>query len=288
MKSAFRSGQILILVLLIVVVALAVGLSVASRNITNLKTSTQTEQSQRAFTAAEGGVEDVLSRLSTIAQGIPVGNQTTVNVPVGDITANVNVKASGIYSQEVKLGDVAQIDLNNAYTSGVRTVVIEWAKIGTPEVSPAASIEITFVCQKDTSCFGLKTGSGSGYTQERFAIYVVAPTDGSNESGFVQCGSTAPPVASLPNISPFGCQAKVTLPNDNVILARIRPFHKATTVNVHSGDTEPALPVQSYDITSKASTDAGVTRSVNVQRTVLPQLPAAFDYVLFSESDIIK
>ncbi len=64
MKTAKKSGQILILVLLIVVVALAVGLSVASRNITNLRSSTQTEQSQRAFTAAEGGVEDVLSRLS--------------------------------------------------------------------------------------------------------------------------------------------------------------------------------------------------------------------------------
>src|SRR3989338_3404772 len=96
-----RRGQILILVLLIVVVALAVGLSVASRNITNLRTSTQTEQSQRAFSAAEGGVEDVLSKLSTIANDINVGssnsgcavagNQAICSVPVGEITANVNV-----------------------------------------------------------------------------------------------------------------------------------------------------------------------------------------------------
>ena len=56
-----KSGQILILVLLVVVVVLAIGLSVASRNITNLRTATQSEQSQRAFGAAEGGVEKVLS-----------------------------------------------------------------------------------------------------------------------------------------------------------------------------------------------------------------------------------
>src|SRR3972149_6444629 len=102
-----KQGQILILVLLAVVVILAVGLSVASRNITNLRTSTQTEQSQRAFSAAEGGVEDVLSRLSTIAQSPSIATGVDVPVTVGDITANVNVKASSVYEAVVEEGTVA-------------------------------------------------------------------------------------------------------------------------------------------------------------------------------------
>ena len=55
-----KKGQVLVLVLLVVVVALAVGLSVASRNLTNLRITTQSEQSQRAFNAAEGGNEHAL------------------------------------------------------------------------------------------------------------------------------------------------------------------------------------------------------------------------------------
>src|SRR3989338_6979057 len=97
-----KSGQILILILLIVVVALAVGLSVASRNITNLRTSTQAEHSQRALSAAEGGVEDVLSRLNYVAQYITTGTavpglvctgsgQANCTVSVGNIDANVVV-----------------------------------------------------------------------------------------------------------------------------------------------------------------------------------------------------
>src|SRR3989344_3793955 len=102
MKSR-KSGQILILVLLIVVVALAVGLSVASRNLTNLKTATQTEQSQRAFTAAEGGVEDVLSRLSTITSNPQVNTASGLDVPVAvvGITATVNVKAISTYERTI-------------------------------------------------------------------------------------------------------------------------------------------------------------------------------------------
>lgn len=291
MKAAKKRGQILILVLLIVVVALAIGLSVASRNIVNLRTSTQTEQSQRAFSAAEGGVEDVLSRISNIATAIgnptgpeavssgctnfTQGQSATCPVGVGDISANVEIKASGTYEQYVKLGDVAQIDLKNAYTNGVSTVYFEWGKLGTDEVdasNTSASVEITFVCEKVT-CFTIPGPPGSSYSQQRFAY----TTGGPGETGFTNCPG---------NTTTFKCRVPVPLPNDNVILARIRPFHKGTTVRV-SGDPV-ALPIQTYNISSTAAVESGVTRKVEVVRNALPQLPAVFDYVLFSESSIEK
>src|SRR3989344_2427210 len=115
MESRMKSGQILILVLLIVVVSLAVGLSVASRNLTNLRISTQTEESQRAFSAAEGGVEDVLSRLNAISADSRVLDSAGYTLPlirVGDeIDATVNVKGKIIYKSTVELGKVAQVDL---------------------------------------------------------------------------------------------------------------------------------------------------------------------------------
>ncbi|OGD87219.1 hypothetical protein A2870_03670 [Candidatus Curtissbacteria bacterium RIFCSPHIGHO2_01_FULL_41_11] len=265
-----RSGQILIIVLLVVVVALAVGLSVASRNITNLRTSTQTEQSQRAFTAAEGGVEDVLSRLSTITSGIPVGGQTTVNVPVGNLTANVSIASANTYQQVIDEGNVGQI----ALSGGSGTVQVEWVNSSdSSESGNPASLEITEI------------NGVSPYTQVRSAWS--GADHGGDQQGFVDPSTTtlSAPYHNCTSGSGFQKCVQIDLAASPVFL-RIRPFWNKATVMVSS--SSGSLPAQTYNITSTASTQAGITRKVQVTRTALPQLPASFDYVLFSEQDIVK
>lgn len=61
-----QSGQILLIVVLTMIVALTVGLSVAARIVTELKLSKQNEESQRAFQAAESGIQQTLIRQSPI------------------------------------------------------------------------------------------------------------------------------------------------------------------------------------------------------------------------------
>ncbi len=257
-----KSGQILILVLLVVVVALAVGLSVASRNLTNLKTSAQTEQSQRAFAAAEGGIEDVLSRLTQVASTIPSGGSTTQNVTVGNLTANVTVTSSNVYQFTVDLGTVGQVDLRGA--SG--QIQIEWANVNdSVEANQPASLEVTQVSQ-----------SGSNYSQTRTA-WSGGNFGGRSESGF--SSPTCTPSAA------FKLCTKIPLDSGAVSL-RIRPFWAKSTVKVTSAGG--SLPVQTYNLASVATTDSGVTRKVQVIRTALPTLPAAFDYVLFANGDIAK
>src|SRR3990167_4918743 len=148
MEIGMKSGQILILVLLIVVVSLAVGLSVASRNLTNLKISTQAEESQRAFSAAEGGVEDALSRLDSIKTQPDITTGHTENVTVGDISATVKVTGRNVYETTVPLGEVAQVNVDG-YTGAV---TVEWP------ASPFVALEFTLVSL-----------SGSTYTQTRSA-----------------------------------------------------------------------------------------------------------------------
>ena len=259
-----HKGQILILVLLVVVVALAVGLSVASRNITNLRTSTQTEQSQRAFSAAEGGVEDVLSRLSQIASNPNITTGVTENVAVGDIIARVDVKGSNVYQTTIEEGSVGQIDLAGP-PSASGNLIIEWAKNSdTVESAQPASIEVTQVY-----------GISPSYLQKRYA-YSSGPFVGRDEVGFssVSCAGSGE----------FKCSVTVPL-EANPVLLRIRPFWVKATVRVTGSGT---LPLQTYDVTSTATTDLGIARRVQVQRTALPQLPASFDYVLFSEDSIVK
>lgn len=282
-----KSGQILIIVLLIVVVTLAVGLSVASRNITNLRTSTQTERSQRAFSAAEGGVEDVLSRLSQVANLISVGTPTpgcsvtstttaTCNVIVGDLQANVNVQAKKEYEATLTTGEVAQIDLR---TYG-GNVYIEWAKNNTDEANSPASLELTFVCSPGAlNCIDVQNiTSASGYKQRRYYY----PGDSSRTDEQLTGAMPVCPSGS----TEFKCKtATLSLGGTNVLFVRVKPFWKDTTVKV-SGDS--GFPVQIYEVNSLASTTEGITRKVVVQRTALPTLPAAFDYALFSEDPISK
>lgn len=272
MKVVAARGQILILVLLIVVVALAVGLSVAARNITNLRTSAQTEQSQRAFSAAEGGVEDTLSKLSTF-QNVPVAGQT-VDVPVGNLTANVTVKSSTTYQSTIDLGSVGQINL--AGMAAGSAVNIEWGKnqncssgASAPFVS---TIAVTQYASDGTQLRNVYQGCAFASGRDETGPFNT-PSGCSGADGFMKCTQ----ITTIPGAA----------------LMRIRPFWEPTAVRV-SGAT---IPVQMYDITSTAqvvpagsnpSTTGGVTRTVRVQRAALPQLPAAFDYVLFSNGGIAK
>src|SRR3990167_10953264 len=90
-----QTGQILIIFLLILVVGLALVLSVASRSITDIRITTTSDESSRAYFAAEAGIEEALKQLQTDADYAKDGveldfksvNQTTANVNVDNLTS---------------------------------------------------------------------------------------------------------------------------------------------------------------------------------------------------------
>src|SRR3989344_3482842 len=278
-----KQGQILILVLLAVVVVLAIGLSVASRNITNLRTSTQTEQSQRAFTAAEGGVEDVLSNLPAYARADSglgcnlAGDISTCDVDVGGLEAKVQVKSSRVYEAAIQLGNVAQIDLDEFIGD---TVKVEWAKEDDPiEVvaNGSAAIEISLVY--GASPYNIERwyfqGGSVPPSTSRDELIISNPPGASDSCvavGFEHCVEVN--LVGSPSFQP---------PQ----VLRIRPFFTKTTAKVAAVSPDE-LPLQTYDVSSTAKTEIGVTRKVQVSRSALPQVPAVFDYAIYSENDIIK
>jgi type II secretory pathway pseudopilin PulG len=74
-----QSGQILLITLLVLSVLTTVALALVSRSSTDVNISTQVEESQRAFSAAEAGIEEALRR--NLAPG---GGSVTINLPSGD------------------------------------------------------------------------------------------------------------------------------------------------------------------------------------------------------------
>jgi len=268
-KYSMRSGQVLIIVLLVIVVVLALGLSVASKNITNLRTATQTEQSQRAFSAAEGGIESALAKVSSgsVAGG---ANFTLKELGISnDVNGTVSVAESRTYGGVVALGNVAQIDLNGF--PGDRDIRILWAKNNEKDSDGPASLEITQIFDTSPVQQVRYFIKGSGSRVRESAV--------SNPAGLSDC----------PGFSPGEfLQCKQVRSKSNAKILRIKPFWVDTTVKVASTDLLQPLPVQTYDVVSTATTDIGVTRKVQVTKTALKQLPAVFDYVLFSEGSVIK
>lgn len=68
-KKNSENGQILLVVVLAAVITLTVGLSVATRTITNTRISTDESDSQKAFSAAEAGLEQLAKDSTLAAQG---------------------------------------------------------------------------------------------------------------------------------------------------------------------------------------------------------------------------
>ncbi len=56
-----QQGQVILILVLIMTVALAIGISVVQRSLSDIATSSKVEQSSRAFSAAEAGIEKALT-----------------------------------------------------------------------------------------------------------------------------------------------------------------------------------------------------------------------------------
>ncbi len=275
--SRSNSGQALIIVLLILAVGLTVALSVISRSVTNVRISRQEEESARAFSAAEAGLETALQ------------SGGTEPVSVGAITANIAKTNQG--------GDVTFNFGGHEYASGeVATVWLVGHNDVTGEPDPSVffvptnridvcwnvggAVEITLIYYDDDDL-------ANRYKVTRWA-YDTDPTARGNN--FSLADSTPGPycdtlgLAYRARIDPISGGIAAA---DKIFALRIKPIYNATTqsLGVYSPDSEP-FPDQGVCYTSTATVPvSGVTRSVQ-QCQFYKAPPAIFDYVLYSDGDL--
>jgi Tfp pilus assembly protein PilX len=89
----YERGQALLIVILVMTVALTVGLSVATRTINTVRTTVEEENSQRAFSAAEAGLERSLQ--SGTASTGEFGNNTTYQATVATLAGQEFILNNG-------------------------------------------------------------------------------------------------------------------------------------------------------------------------------------------------
>src|SRR3990167_817407 len=132
LKSA--RGQVLILFLLVLVLGLAIVVSVASRTVTDIRITTTSDESNRAYFAAEAGIEEALKQLQlsgTIPPSVSL-DFTNLNNTTATITSSSSPVTEYAFPSVVAKDDVVQF-LLSGWTGS--TINIWWQQDASVEVS---------------------------------------------------------------------------------------------------------------------------------------------------------
>lgn len=253
-------GQTLLIVVLVMVVALTIGLSVASRSIISLRTATEEENSQRAFSAAEAGVEKALK------SGGNVGVVDLLNVGTTSKIQKAEIKNVGGTAFLLKNGSVIKKDEGGDiwlstypnYTAPFYNgnLTIRWKSNGSDCSSAAMEIIVIY-------------DSASPKTKR----YVFDP-----------CSSRTPPnnfsSATAETFSSSGItfsykSSPITISNG--LIARAIPLYQDTPILIQG---TVALPNQAKQVDATGES-GGTVRQVSYYQG-FPELPPEFfQYVLF-------
>ena len=270
-KSPFQSeaGQMLLVVVLVVIVVTTVGLSLASRSITSLRTSTEEAESQKALAAAEAGVERLLENSAPTEEGV---NGTLANASYratassGSATTFLMNGGNSVPKDEgadLWLSDYSS-GFNSPWPSG--TLTVYWGDDASDFCSPA--IEIIIVS-------GLKNSP----TSQR---YVYDPASGTCSSrktenhfdGEIGAGTSI-------NGKPLAYSTALPISVTSGLIARVIPLYGSTTIGIVASQ---ALPTQG-SVISSTGTSGQTSRKIRVfkgyPQTYLPYL----SYGLFVAAD---
>jgi len=300
-KKNAQKGQILIIFLLVLVVGVAIVLSLASRSLTEVRTTTTSDESNKAYFAAEAGVESALKRISgsTGSEKTFSLDFTEVNQTTAEVSANKFESGTGLYAfpSNVAKDDVVQVslltDFNNLASAGYAgsgELEIYWGSPG----GPTTALEVSLVY----------INSGGNFDISKWAI----DPDTARGNNFCSLntvtnpGNYPLPAANLDSITKtYGYKATINLQTGaylgggagncansianftKTVLLRIRPLYNVDAEQIGVKPVGTSLPSQGFVIESAGSTLSGVTRKLRVIQPY-PALPAIFDYVLFNGS----
>lgn len=286
-----NSGQALLIVVLIMVVSLTVGLSVISRTITNLRTTTEEENSQRAFSAAEAGVEQAIKlgcalkedgTCEAIPQGGFASNFSTFSVNIAQISGTEFLPNAG---NLVKKDDSVDIWLIPHKSDGTLDysvlwngdLTIYWGSYSDSCANTKAAVEIVLL-------------TGTGFADVKLTRYPVdscnsPPNDRVANNKF--CSTTDPPPAGCPTYSAGGSVGGKSFANSakitgitNGLLVRVTPLYANTAIGVKG---TVSLPSQGKRIESIGK--AGTTERKIIYYQGYSVLPAElFPHVILSPS----
>ncbi len=279
-----QSGQIVLITLLVLAIATTVALSLISRTTNDTSITRNVEESSRAFSAAEAGIEEALQSAT--------GTNGAVTLAAG-VTYTVNIStmsgALGLYELPKKTlqGNTETVWLvNHDQSSGAvietptytaPSIAICWSKKSASEI-PAL---ITTLLYKKAGVY--KT------VKAVFDPDTVSRNPSNNFAGSYTAGgcggSTGTDYKATLTFASLNLSEPIVPSTDTLIALRIRPAYYDTKLYIDAG--AEVLPAQGYVIESTGTTVGGTNRKIIVYQQY--RSPSTiFDAALYSEGALRK
>ena len=278
-RRQMQAGQILLIVVLVIIVASTIGLSLASRSITSLRSSTEEAESQKALAAAEAGIERAIQGNVPVAVGDNLSNNSAYVTEFDQIDSSSFLINGGNVIPKDEGADVWIVshDNNNSpiysEAKSLQFINLYWgssSEVCGTSTAPAAIQAI--VVSRNTTTGEIKSHryaydscttriSGNNFTRADSGSYTVSGIPGVTFSN-----RTAPQNDLAKNVS-------------DIVFMRVIPIYKDAVVGVsacnHGGNNCTALPSQGYVISS-TGTSGQASKKITVfkgyPQTYLPYL----------------
>lgn len=274
-----QKGQTLVFILLISVVGLTLGLAMAGRSISRVTQTQETEDYNRAFSAAEAGLEDVALQIKEDSLKLTQTFSGVGSLSESGATYEYNCKPVNsqnyVNLEPITKDEVGQVNLKideNAipplYTTG--TIRVCW-KAASP-ASNSASLVLSLITRL-TIPDPTRVECVDNYCLSKSAV---------NPGGIVRDNGFASATANLCSGYDYG--TTINIPGgEQAQLLRIRAmYNQGAPVSVRVEAPTSQFGFQYQECTATGTSGDNVAKE---KFTIShPILPAIFDYVLFSGS----
>lgn len=291
-----QKGQIILILILVMTVALGVGLSIIQRSLSDISSAAKVEQSSRAFSAAEAGIERALQQQ---AQANIIVSEGDLNNASAAVDIKPNLPNSGqaleyppVSKEEIAHVWLADLDANPQKFYGGSALDVFW---GAPNLIastqsdnwPALALTIVYA-------------DNNIYKSQKFYFdpnEARADTNGFkkvSQMPFSSCSASNPHIintSSSDSITAqdrnFYCQVRISGVNPSSILLRARILYSSTSHPL------AVAPRGGLSLPQQATIYKSTGTFGNSQRTVQlfkldKVVPFYFDYAIFSAGDITK
>jgi len=294
-KNKNRKGQIILFAVVGVTIALAIGVAVASNNLSSLSRVSRSDTSERAFAAAEGGIEKLLLLSGSELDGIANLTTGACNVVSGTLIAGSGV-CRITYSTESGDPITSTADLKvehyttNQEYSGTPYLALNINNGDTVEVSLSdigggnkfnGTLELCWENQEAALYYSLNKYYSScncdrGALRSNVGFSAVGNT---STKGFVDVSATKYGSSKCHTFTLTGTYDSL----------RIKSMYAETLVGIFPSGTG-ILPNQGYKLTSYgkvSSSGSNVIKKVVAYRSY-PFMPGIFDSAIFSPNGQIN
>lgn len=257
LKKVFKkhkSGQVLLITIMLIGVVLTIVLSVTFTSRTETQLTKLEEENQKAFAAAEAGIEAALK------QGTSIADLSTLNIPEG-FTGSVTVSdtsGAAFVSPFLQAGQQSTFYLSNYpdFSSSFSGSMSFHYGSASGQSCAEIALEITFI------------SGASPYTYTRYIADEPGDLlDGTDQNDLGQAAQT-----TVENVT-FQCRtSNINVPaNPKVVI--VRPLFAGTKIGFSS--TGAGFNPQGKYVTSEATSPLGVSKKIQLFQS-LPQIPADF------------